>query len=88
MQESEQVQVDAAYGTLQRMRGMRVRFTARWTRLDDLEPEAEKVLIESLIATWELWAREHGVTDAEVQGPAVTMIKPDYLPYLDGSPVQ
>jgi len=84
MQPSEKTRVDEAYATLQRLRGMRVRFTARWTRLDDLEPEAERSLTAALTAAWEDWAREHDITDAQVQGPAVTMSKPDFIPYIDG----
>jgi hypothetical protein len=84
MQQAEQAQVDAAYVTLQRMRGMRVKFHARWTRMDDLLPEDERSLKDAMAAAWTAWAHEHGITDAEVQGPSVITTKPDYLPFIGG----
>jgi hypothetical protein len=84
VQVTEREQVDAAYATLQRVREMRVRFTARWTRFDDLSPEDEKSLKDALQAIWDLWAAEHGVTDGEVQGPVVITNKLEYIPYMGG----
>ena len=78
MRQDEQELISEAVSTLDRVRKVQVRFKATWTRLDDLEPGAERALTESLTAIWELWAQEHGVTDAQVPEPEVTVTKADY----------
>jgi len=82
--QGELVQAAAAAETLNRVRKIWVRFRAGWTRLDDLEPEAEQALKAALQAAWDTWAGQYGITGADVRGPDVTVHKLDYVPSIDG----
>ena len=84
MREAERAQVAAAAETMGRVRKIRVKFMVSWTRLDDLEPEAERNLRARLQAAWDTWTEKYGVTDSDVKGPDVITHKLDYFPTRDG----
>lgn len=84
MKAEEREQAAAAVETLNRVRKIRVGFTASWTRLDDLEADAEQDLRQRLQDAWDGWAGKHGITDGEIRGPNVTARKLDYVPSADG----
>ena len=84
MKADELVQVTAATDVLNRVRNIRVRFSAAWTQLDDLEPGAEESLKACLQSAWDTWARDRGIHGADLWGPDITVRKLDYVPSVDG----